>query len=803
MTSDRIEYLCSQTYPEKNFDKLLELIRKQKPEDQLLLWRVLVPKKMHPFYLPKRFKFAWGGRWGSKTHSACKIALHLGSQEKARFLFTREIQNTIAESLYAELKELIYGLDYWEYKIYDSYIFNTKTKSEFIFKGLQQQDRKQTIKSLANVKYCIVEEAQTISKASLDILVPTIRKAGSELWFLYNQMLPDDPVEVLKRSIEEKEKLEVNILAFDNLFNSVETKKDIERLKRQYEDGTNDDYLHVVLGHPASLSDRVVLGIREVQETVNRVIDTEGAIEIGVDVARFGKDRTVFFKRKGMKIVDWKVYKKKSITDICGLLVDFVGRHNTDIMIKIDDTGIGCFTMNTEVLTTNGWINVRDLKVNDIVFSKNENGNVIKEKVLKTIKREKTSILNIDGIEFAWSHLLNYKTRNKHNWHLNNWEYILTKKNIILDNESWKWKGEGVKYFELKENKIEMPNGGERVYRKSRKIKLEHLAHFLGWFISEGHLDKSNGYLIGITQKEGTEKAKDIEKSIKNMGYKISYKKNNNCIMYKIFDKSFYDYLSRECYVKSYNCYNKKIPEIIKNSNKKIIRIFLDAFLNGDGYRHKENNCYITSSKKLVDDLLECIYKTGNYANSMIKEKKGSKSKIYNRVLTRTTDIYIVNEWKSNKNIYLSTKNKKEYFDNVYQINISGKTKMLYNRVGNKCFWTHNGGVTDFMLENGYNIEPIIFGAKASEPDKYNNLITEMWFYFKSIINEVSLPDLQELKSELSTREYKIDMKGRKQIESKDDYRKRYSKSPDLADALLLCYYESGIDDSHYFGRGV
>lgn len=454
MTIDDIKFLCEQTYPKDKFDKLLELIENQKPKDAIQLWRVLVPKKMFPFYLPKRFKFAWGGRWGSKTHSACKIALWLGTQEKSRFLFTREIQNTIAESLYAELKELIYGLDYYEYKIYDSYIFNTKTKTEFLFKGLQQQDRKQTIKSLSNVKYCIVEEAQTISKPSLDILVPTIRKAGSELWFLYNQMLSDDPVEVLKRTINEKEKLEVNILAKDNLFNSEETQKDIDRLKDQYEQGINDDYLHVVLGHPASLSDRVILNLRDIEKSIDRSINTEGAIEIGVDIARFGKDRTVFFKRKGMKIIDWKIYKKKSITEICGLLVEFVGIHNVEIVIKIDDTGIG-------------------------------------------------------------------------------------------------------------------------------------------------------------------------------------------------------------------------------------------------------------------------------------------------------------------------------------------------------------GGVTDFMLENGYNIEPIIFGAKSTEPDKFNNLITEMWFYFQSIINEVSLPDIQELKSELSTREYKIDMKGRKQVESKDDYRKKYNKSPDLADALLLCYYESNVGDNHFFGRGV
>lgn len=454
MTIQTIEKICKHTRTKEKLKKYISAIKEYEIEVKTQILRVIVPYKMFPIFQDKRFKFCWGGRWGSKTHSIGKALLYLADQKKCRILCTREIQNTLAESVHAELKTLIFELDYLNYKVTEKGIYNEKTKSEFLFKGLQQQDRRQTIKSLSGIDYCWVEEAQTISKSSLDILVPTIRKAGSELWFSYNQMLPDDPVESLRLSIPEEEKIEVNILAFDNPFISKETQKDIDRLKDQYDKGINEDYLHVVLGHPASLSDRVILTLKEVYDTIDRDIKDEGAIEIGVDVARFGKDRTIFFKRKGMKIIDWKVYKKKSVTEVAGLLVDFVGRHNTDIMIKIDDTGLG-------------------------------------------------------------------------------------------------------------------------------------------------------------------------------------------------------------------------------------------------------------------------------------------------------------------------------------------------------------GGVTDIMIENGYNIWPIIYGAKSTEPDKYNNLITEMWFYFKSIIEHVSLPDIQELKSELTTREYKIDMKGRKQIESKEDYRKKYNKSPDFADSLLMCFYENTFADAHFFGKGV
>jgi hypothetical protein len=68
-----------------------------------------------------------------------------------------------------------------------------------------------------------------------------------------------------------------------------------------------------------------------------------------------------------------------------------------------------------------------------------------------------------------------------------------------------------------------------------------------------------------------------------------------------------------------------------------------------------------------------------------------------------------------------------------------------------------------------------------------------MWFSLKEQIDKVQLISDQELKSELATREWKVDNKGRRCVESKDDYKKRYYKSPDKADACLLCFYEPGI----------
>lgn len=99
------------------------------------------------------------------------------------------------------------------------------------------------------------------------------------------------------------------------------------------------------------------------------------------------------------------------------------------------------------------------------------------------------------------------------------------------------------------------------------------------------------------------------------------------------------------------------------------------------------------------------------------------------------------------------------------------------------------GGVTDEMMARGYNVIPINFGASASDKDRYPNLISEAWFYLQSIIDQISLADNRDLLTELSNREWKMDSRGRRGVESKDDYKRRGYRSPDEADATILCFY--------------
>lgn len=302
--------------------------------------RLLMPEKMKAFKERCRYKFAWGGRGGGKSHSICKILLDRANREKIKVLCAREIQNSIADSVYSDLKEIIEELYPNEYEVTKNEITNKNSGSLFRFVGLFRQDTKQSIKSYANFDICWIEEAQAISEGSLKILTPTIRKTNSEIWFSFNRLLPDDAIWLFKDRINERRKVEINININENPYASQVLVDDYEEDKALYNEGRNDDFLHVWMGEPYSYSQKTIFTVDEIYQACQRESDYEGAEEVGCDVARFGKDLTVFFKRKGLGIIDFKFYPKTAINEVCDYLVDFVS-NNTKTLIKVDDTGVG------------------------------------------------------------------------------------------------------------------------------------------------------------------------------------------------------------------------------------------------------------------------------------------------------------------------------------------------------------------------------------------------------------------------------------------------------------------------------
>jgi phage terminase large subunit len=148
------------------------------------------PKKFLPLFQPSRYKIAKGGRGGAKSWNIARALIMKCTDHYERILCTREVQNSIKESVHKLLSLQIdkMGLSaYWE--ITDKSIYCPHTGSEFIFAGLRTDPDK--IKSMEGIVW--VEEAHKVSERSWEVLIPTIREDGSEIWVSFNPDEEKDP----------------------------------------------------------------------------------------------------------------------------------------------------------------------------------------------------------------------------------------------------------------------------------------------------------------------------------------------------------------------------------------------------------------------------------------------------------------------------------------------------------------------------------------------------------------------------------------------------------------------------------
>ncbi len=139
-----------------------------------------------------RYRVAYGGRGGAKSWSAARVLLIHGAQQKLRILCSREYQSSIRDSVHRLLSDQVNDLGLGDfYRIEQTRIYGVNG-TEFLFYGLKRDVH--SIKSLEGVDLCWVEEAEAITQESLNVLIPTIRAQGSEIWFTFNPKLLDDPI---------------------------------------------------------------------------------------------------------------------------------------------------------------------------------------------------------------------------------------------------------------------------------------------------------------------------------------------------------------------------------------------------------------------------------------------------------------------------------------------------------------------------------------------------------------------------------------------------------------------------------
>lgn len=164
--------------------------------------KIETAKVFAPLYEPARYKVAWGGRGSGKSHDRASALVDDSLYEPGLLsVCIREVQKTLKDSAkrLIEAKLAEYNLGEADgFKVFRDTI-QTPGDGAIIFQGMQDHTA-ESIKSLEGFKRAWVEEAQTMSARSLNLLRPTIRAPGSELWFTYNPRLKTDAVDMMFRA---------------------------------------------------------------------------------------------------------------------------------------------------------------------------------------------------------------------------------------------------------------------------------------------------------------------------------------------------------------------------------------------------------------------------------------------------------------------------------------------------------------------------------------------------------------------------------------------------------------------------
>lgn len=295
---------------------------------------------LKPFWrTPSRYKVLYGGRGSGKSYSAATHVMMASRAVKLNILCLRQLQNSIRQSIYTLIKDLIYSegiQDEFEFTIAE--IRHKETGSIFKFMGISRNVDE--IKSTENIDICYIEEAHALNKEQWDIINPTIRKEHSEIIILFNpqhrmdfvfqQFVEKPPKDAIVRKINYDE----NPFLSDTMLAVIEEEKqkDIE------------EYNHIYLGEPREGDDRSLFAYTDIENAMNgdlSGVDQTGVYSIGCDVARYGKDKSVTSERNGHRIHNLKDYNNYSTMEFATVINNDYHRGVIPDAVFVDTIGVG------------------------------------------------------------------------------------------------------------------------------------------------------------------------------------------------------------------------------------------------------------------------------------------------------------------------------------------------------------------------------------------------------------------------------------------------------------------------------
>jgi PBSX family phage terminase large subunit len=283
----------------------------------------------------KRHRLIVGGRGKGASWSIARILLTEGLSKPLFIVCVREVQKTIAYSVKKLLEDTIhyFGLEFF-YDIKNNSI-DGLNGTKFVFYGLHDYNA-DNIKSLEGADRCWVAEAQSISRMSINILRPTIRKQGSVIWWDFNPRYETDPVwiDYIVNNDPNAEVLFLNWRDNPWFTDTLIQEKDSDYARNK------EEAEHIWEGKLRNMGDKFVCPADLVDGAINRKIEyAQGSITVGADIAHQGGDRIVFYKRHGNKIEE--KYKSRyqdvptTVRDLKAFMID------RSVTLNIDNGHVG------------------------------------------------------------------------------------------------------------------------------------------------------------------------------------------------------------------------------------------------------------------------------------------------------------------------------------------------------------------------------------------------------------------------------------------------------------------------------
>lgn len=285
----------------------------------------------------------YSGRGAGKSWAVAEYLVIMAYSQKLRILCTREVQNSIADSVLKLLSDTIhrYGLSQY-FDIQRSAIYCTESGSEFIFKGIARNAH--SIKSMENINICWLEEAQTTSKESLEILLPTIfRNKGAKVIYTYNPRTSADAVYV--RFHGEVLPLGAIVKKFDwrdNRYFSEAMREEMEFAKKH----DPEMAMHIWEGELCpSPNDIAVIPLGWLMQCVDAHLKLklklpDGCKYVGLDFADGGSDKSALALRQGPLLIDAFEFEEKYVNQSVARANSYAKLHGA-YRVHFDSIGIG------------------------------------------------------------------------------------------------------------------------------------------------------------------------------------------------------------------------------------------------------------------------------------------------------------------------------------------------------------------------------------------------------------------------------------------------------------------------------